>query len=169
MKKRIFDQTIEVIREKLLYMFLFGAIFTLMGYFIPRIYFEYYDRTVYWKVIGQVRTDKNVYQAGERVHIFFVRESNITQKSTLISELLCADNELYTTVDTYARENFIVSQGIGEVNIYLDLPSSEVLSQRMHKDQGQAVCYYDRVVAFEAGKVKRLYQYKTEQFVVEWR
>lgn len=96
--------------DRYLWAIVFGLAFVIMGYFAPRIYYEYIDSTNYITVKQPVGTNKKIYQPCEE--ITFVLERNSMIDSTVVGQyeliLVKADSN-YDIVREY-NDTFIVNK-----------------------------------------------------------
>lgn len=129
-------------RERYLFAILFAVIFIILGYLIPRIYYEFYDTTQYITVRQPVGADKKLYTCNET--IIFVVERNSLIDTTVQGDyelLLVKLNEgskdpQYIVVNSYKNE-FVVNKGsktlIQEYPLKCDLPKGTYLLRGIYR------------------------------------
>lgn len=113
-------------RQRFFYMLLFASIFSIIGYFLPKVYLQYFDKTPYVDVIETVSFDKKVYApcdtAVAKLKVKLSIDSK-TQTSTRLLKILTdkqpPDN--FQIIDSTNSENFVIAQP--EVQTYfIDYP-----------------------------------------------
>lgn len=63
--------------ERLVYMALFSATFSIVGYFVPKIYYQYLDQTEYIHIKQPVSTEVSEYKKGENAGLLISTKSKI--------------------------------------------------------------------------------------------
>jgi hypothetical protein len=147
-------------------MLLFSAVFMLISLLLPSVYYKYIDTTVYWRVLGDAKTDKREYYKGETPSISFVRESTISHSdSTLTSQLICQNKDYLSVYDEYKKQGVLISRGISQVTA--DVPIQKLAYDRIEKQIGfKAECYFERMIGFKLNDVYKQYKYKTNRFII---
>lgn len=70
--------------DKLLHAVLFAMAFSVMGFYIPRTYLTYFDKTDYYKIYSPVAVDqRNPHYPCEAVEVSFTKESLIDGKGSV--------------------------------------------------------------------------------------
>lgn len=98
-------------RQRVLFAFLGFALFSVVGYYAPRAYLQYYDDTHYIDVPQLVTFDRKVYSAGEtqraKLTLKINVDSDIVLKSRLM--LILLDNQ-FEVVKQSEVESFVVAK-----------------------------------------------------------
>lgn len=68
-------------------MLLFGILFSVVGYAVPRTYYQFFDRTNYYQVKSPIDVEQVAYQPCQAVKVYLVRNSLIDSQGTAIINL----------------------------------------------------------------------------------
>lgn len=78
--------------ERVYYALIGLVIFSVAGYYIPKIYYEYLDTRDYYTVKQPVGTDKKEYKPCEYVTLLLDRKSTIKLQGHAVTELIKIEN-----------------------------------------------------------------------------
>ena len=68
-------------------MLLFGILFAVIGYAVPRTYYQFFDKTEYYKIKSPIEVEQKAYQPCQNVKVYLVRNSLIDSQGTSIINL----------------------------------------------------------------------------------
>ncbi len=136
-------------------MLLFGILFVLCGYYIPRIYLEYFDKTVYYTMDLPVTVDKDVYCAGDVMKLSSSKGSLLDARLDITGELVLI--KIDSLEEVYrASEAFPTTKGSEDFITAIKLPDD--LEAGSYKWQG--------VVNYSVKGVDKVFVWYSEEFVI---
>jgi len=97
--------------ERFFFAALFGAAFAVIGFYVPRIYFTYLDKTEYYKIYSPVAINQSIpHYPCEPVEVTFTKESLIEGRG-----------QVNIALNLYREDGAAVKQRVGyqEKNILL--------------------------------------------------
>jgi len=138
------------------YIVLFSFIFSFVGWFIPRTYFEYFDRTKYYKIYSPVLLDKEKYKSCEIVSVYIRRESIIEVKGDVLIELILIQKNNSIDKRTKIIRETNIDKGEKLVVIHLPLPCDNVKGEY----------YFLGSVTYEINHVNKVEHFNTVKFQI---
>lgn len=153
----------QKIKEQLVLMMLFAIMFSTVGYFIPKIYFRYFDKTIYYEVQLPIKVKNKIYHPCEFVDVYVIRRSLITVSTRAMIELrLYSEDDKGTKilVDKQFRELAILKSENNQFNTVIShwlLPCGI--------SAGRYV--FEGVVPHRVNGEDKVTILKTEDFIVE--
>jgi len=153
MKKQINDFVIDV-RGAFWHMILSAMLFVLVGYYLPKIYFEYFDKTDYYSVSVPIEVNKNLYGPCEKVIWTMHRKALIDIDAMATTELILmrGNEEVYRNQIPLALE-----KGEYDVTTFQTLPC--VLEDGEY--------FYRGIVSYRLNSSLKRFSYYTNPFRVE--
>lgn len=145
--------------ERLFMATLFGAAFAVMGFYIPRTYLAYFDKTDYYKIYSPVAVDQNnKHYPCEPVEVSFTKESLIDGKGYVNIAL-----NLYQT----NSQNLKKRVGYQERSIPLT-KGEEVITTTWDVDcnRKSGEYYFEGVLTYELNGMKKTHSFYSEQFTI---
>ena len=130
---------------------IFAAVGVVLGYYMPKVFFEYIDKTQYYTIEIPISVDKRVYKPCDRVTWIIKRNSKIDFEAVSTVELvLIKDNE------EVARETrpLFIEKGDAIVRTKMTLPCL--------LDTGEY--RYHGIIVFRHNEVTKHLTLKTEPF-----
>lgn len=143
--------------ERLFFATLFGAVFSVMGFYIPRTYLTYFDKTDYYKIYSPVAVDQNnKHYPCEPIEVFFTKESLIDGKGSVNIAL-----NLYQT----NRDNLKKRVGYQERNIPLT-KGEEVITTTWDVDCNRKAgeYYFEGVLTYQLNGLTKTHSFYSEKF-----
>lgn len=142
----------------------FILIFILLGNMIPRVYYTYFDRTVYYDLESPLKVDKKSYKACEVVKASGMRFADQSTSGFEIKELVL-HNADGTTQEVYRTQEPLVIQQGGRKNItfYYFLPCS----LKNNKDLPTGRYKWEGVIQLKFHDVQKEEFFETETFIIE--
>ena len=81
-------QMAQPIYERIAYMMLFAMAFSVIGYFVPKFYYEFLDKTTYFSIEQPVPSEYETYRRGDYISLILTVRSLVditaTQSASLI-------------------------------------------------------------------------------------
>lgn len=105
--------------ERLIFAFVFGACFALIGYFLPAIYKEHLDKTDYIEIRQPAPLEKEVYNKGEQLTLIINRRTFVETQVDFHAEIvrINGDEHSLTLSDKYAATDGIIDDTEGEYKV----------------------------------------------------
>lgn len=82
--------------ERLLWMTLFTSLFAILGYFIPKTYFEFIDTRDYIEIKQPVSPEFTTYKRGQRIDLILNRRSFVNAEVTQSAKIVHVNGALVT-------------------------------------------------------------------------
>jgi hypothetical protein len=151
-----FDKFCKKLREQILPIVIFATIFVVVGYFLPRIYFEYFDTTVYYSFDNPSTLDKAVYKPCDYMVATTGRLSLVSVPAVSIKTLVLVRKE--GNVDIF-KETVSLATTIG----------TNPISARwkLACDLEEGTYFYRGVLAFKVNGVNKHADFYTTEFRIE--
>lgn len=109
--------------QRLFHALIGAAIFTILGWGIPHIYYQHLDRTIYYEVKEPVFTDKKEYQAGDTVYLLYQRTARVTSEGHAVLKLnLILDGRKVPL--TSSTRDLVVKEGTEMLQVPFELPEN---------------------------------------------
>lgn len=144
------------IRDQLVHMALFAVMFASLGYFIPRIYFQYFDHTEYYKVVSPIAIHGGPFKQCATIPITIHRVALVDLYGKSVINLFLIKESGKEKLHEGSRE-MVITKGEADVTTYWQLPC----------DIPNGTYYYDGVVNYSINGVFRQTFFSTETFVVK--
>ena len=143
--------------DRLLHILGFAAIFAILGWYIPKTYFQYFDKTEYLKFESLASTDKKVYVPCEPIRLLTIRTTLIQMDVENIMTLVRINDDNSFNKDAGPILHFAFDEGERvPVTGKFKLPC----------DAEHGVYFYEGINKFKVqGNLKRQY-YISEQFYI---
>lgn len=90
--KRLAITLVHHSKNQVWYIIFFISVFTLLGYYLPKIYLDYIDKTEYLRFDSPISTDKKTYKPCEKIILLATRYSLVATKVTNVMTIV-KDNE----------------------------------------------------------------------------
>lgn len=79
---------LQRLKQQAFYIVFFAVAFAVIGYTVPRIYLQYFDKTIYYSLELPIKVDKKVYKPCEFLQASADRISLVNTMGTSIRELV---------------------------------------------------------------------------------
>lgn len=83
--------------DRIFHMVFFSLAFSLIGYFLPKTYFEFFDNRKYIEIKQPVPTEFNSYKRGEMISMIISRKSIINSNTEYRARLLHINGDVVAT------------------------------------------------------------------------
>lgn len=142
--------------DKLLSMIIFAAMFAFLGYYIPRIYLTYFDKTDYYKIYSPVAINQSTpHYACEDVEVSFTKESLIDGKGEVNVALnLYKNNNGEKNRIDFQEFNVPLTKGEQIITLKLKLPCGI--------DSG--IYYFEGVISYRVKGIEKTHSFFSEKF-----
>lgn len=102
--------------ERLMTMIFFGCLFTVLGYFAPRIYLEFLDKRDYIEIKQPVSPEFSSYKRGEKIGLIINRRSFVNAAVSQQAKLVHVNGALVTRQldDRYTSKQVAIENTNGE-------------------------------------------------------
>jgi hypothetical protein len=153
MKQQIND-FVKNIKNAFWYIVVSSTMFILVGYYLPKIYFDYFDMTDYYSVSVPIEVDKNLYTPCEKVVWTMHRKALVDIDAMATTELiLMKGNE-----EVYRNQVPLVLEK-GEYNVKTSQTLPCVLTSGDY--------FYRGIVSYRINGSLKRFSYFTNPFIVE--
>ena len=154
--KKLINHLLEHLKESIFSIVLFATLFSVLGYYIPRAYFTWFDQTVYYTIKVPVEVEKDVYKSGDIVTVRIERSALIDTQGISIRELILVDEKGNREVFRY-NTNLAINAGKEDVTVDWLLPPNI-------KD---GVYFFQGVVSYPVREITKVTPFCTERFEVK--
>lgn len=134
----------------------FACLFSLLGYFIPKAYFTWFDKTVYYTIKVPIEVEKEVYKSGDIVTVKIERNALIDTQGISIRELILVNQNGNNEVFKY---NTNLAINVGKEIVYVDwlLPPNIK----------NGVYFFQGIVSYPVRGITKFTSFCTEKFEVK--
>jgi len=148
--------------ERLMFAMIFGMAFSVMGYFIPKTYLTYFDKTDYYKIYSPVAVDQRTpHYPCDSVTVSFTKESLIDGKGSVNLAL-----NLYK-VDKSNNKNRVAYQ---ERDIPLTIGEAVITTQwDLSCDRIPGEYFFEGVLNYKLNGIEKYHSFYSEKFNVTAR
>lgn len=146
---------ISRLKESVFSMIFFAALFSVLGYYIPRAYYTWFDQTVYYNIKVPIDVEKEVYKSGDIVTVQIERTALIDTQGISIRELTLVGENGNTEVFSYTT-NLAINAGKEMVIVDWLLPPNI-------KD---GVYFFQGVVSYPVRGITKFTPFCTEKFTI---
>lgn len=145
-------------KDQAFYMIFFAAMFSIIGYYVPRIYAQYFDRTVYFSFQNPLAIDKAKYTPCERITMFIKRQALLTVPAVSVKNLyLVKDEGNVRRVDSFKTHIIIFKED-----------SNPKSSWNLPCNVEPGLYYYQGLISFENQYgFKKTAEFHTKRFNIE--
>lgn len=154
--KNLISIVLGTIKERIFSMVFFAALFSVLGYYIPRAYFTWFDQTIYYSIEVPIQVEKEVYQSGDIVTVDIIRTALLDTQGVSIRELTLVGENGNTEVFTY-NTNLAINAGKEHVRVDWLLPPNI-------KD---GVYFFQGVVSYPIRDITKFTSFCTEKFTIK--
>lgn len=154
-KNRVVDQMV--------YILFFMTFFSVLGYFIPKIYYMYFDKTIYYQVKLPIKTEKVVYHPCEYVKVSVERKSLVDLSAEAIIELRLIKEDGSGNREILNKENRKLTILKSKDDKFNVIGSYWYLPCKIYG--GRYV--FEGTVSYEVNGIKKYTPLQTEEFIVE--
>ena len=138
-----------------LHSLLWGLVFVVVGYYVPRIYWEHFDQKVYYEVETPIQVDKEVYNAGDIMILSSTNTSLVTTRMDIVGRLVLVDVDTKRAV-YYQEISVPIREGMHEFE----------LEARIPEDTGTGKYRWEGIGVINVHDVDKTYKWFTEEFEV---
>lgn len=162
MTEHLFHFTNKV-KQQFKYMLFFCMFFSVMGYFAPRIYLQYFDKTRYYKVSSPAKVLQKTYKPCEVVPVYIKRTvlTDLHAESTINLVLKSDDGKVKYG---QGKRDLIITKTKGEELITTFWPIRDE-SGKCNVPDG--IFYFDAVVEYPIQGIIKQEFFTTETFIVK--
>lgn len=143
-------------KDSVFHMVFFATLFAVLGYYLPKAYFTWFDQTVYYSIKVPIEVEKEAYKAGDIVTVEIDRTALITTQGISIRELILVDEKGNKEVFRY-NNNLAINAGSEKLNVEWLLPPNI-------KD---GVYFFQGVVSYPIRGITKFTPFCTEKFTVK--
>ncbi len=143
------------LKEQAVAMAIFAIMFASLGYFLPRIYYQYLDKTVYYQVDSPAQIVKEEYKACQSVEVRIHRKSLIDLKGDVNMVLFLRTVDGKTKYNE-AHRDLVASKGETNVTAFWPLPCTIP----------SGIYYFDVVTSYQLNGIIKQTFWTTETFKV---
>lgn len=147
---------INRLKESLFSMIFFAALFSVLGYYIPRAYYSWFDQTIYYSIETPIQVEKEVYKPGDIVTVNIIRKAVLDTQGISIRELNLVDEKGNIEVFTY-NTNLAINAGKENIKVDWLLPPNL-------KD---GVYFFQGIVSYPIRGITKYTPFCTERFTVK--
>lgn len=147
------------VMDKLLSMVLFGMAFSIMGFYIPRTYLTYFDKTDYYKIYSPIAIDQTrPHYPCETVEVTFTKESLINGKGevNIALNLLSIDKNNVKKRIGYQERTIPLTKGEDIITTEWDLSCDNRVGERI----------FEGVLTYTLNGVEKSHSFYSEKFNV---
>lgn len=147
--------------ERLVYMALFSATFSIVGYFVPKIYYQYLDPTEYIHIKQPVSTEVSEYKKGDNAGLILSTRSKINVSVEQTAKLIHINgNQVATQLSDADTPDVIVLEKTNDYVIRktnsLYIPCNAITGTN----------FFQVNFTYELNGVKKTYSYISDTFRV---
>lgn len=153
---KIISHLISHLKDSLFSIVLFATLFAVLGYYIPRAYFSWFDRTVYYTIKVPIEVEKDIYKSGDTVTVSIERSALIDTQGISIRELILVDENGNKEVFRY-NTNLAINAGKENITVDWVLPLNI-------KD---GVYFFQGVVSYPIRGITKFTPFCTERFTIK--
>lgn len=153
---KIINKLVVSIKDSIFSIVLFAALFSVLGYYIPRAYYTWFDQTVYYSIEVPIQVEKEVYKSGDIVTVQIKRSALIFTQGISIRELTLVDQNGNHEVFTY-NTNLAINEGSEIVTADWLLPPNIK----------NGVYFFQGVVSYPVRGITKFTPFCTEKFTVK--
>ncbi len=151
-----FDRFRNRFRQQIISIVVFATLFTVLGYFVPRFYFQYLDHTEYYHIDSPIEMPNSPYKScNPSVPITLHRTALVDLYGKSVINLFLIREGNKNKVSEGTRE-MVISKGESDITTYWPIPCGIISGNY----------YYDGVVNYQLNGVDRQAFFSTETFVV---
>ena len=143
-------------REQIIAMAVFAIMFSALGYFVPRVYFQYFDHTEYYKIESPISMSDSPYKSCGIIPITIRRIALVDLHGQAVINLFLVNEKSKEKISQGTRE-MVITKGEVEVTTYWELPCGI-------KD---GIYYWSGVVTYPLNGITRQNFFSTETFIVK--
>ncbi len=160
MKKRINRQAKKITKKmhkQALCMLVFSAAFSILGYFVPHIYYEYYDTTEYLTIQTPIRVDKETYRPGD--------EATLSSTYTALTDIVAKSYNNWIRIN---NDGAVTKVGAAEnIIIYLKAENAPFSVTVTIPESFKSGNYFlSGIKEYKINGVTKQYAFVTETFTV---
>lgn len=144
------------LKDQLFYMVLFATMFSVIGYLVPHIYYEFIDQTVYYSFNNPLAVNKQSYKQCEAITMTIDRISKVEGSAITVRNLFLIKDGQEIRVDSQ-KVDIILKKGDGIVYSTWFLPC--------FIDNG--TYYYRGEISFVLNEIEKTADFYTEKFNIE--
>jgi len=141
--------------ERLLSVLLFAFLFVGLGKLVPDVYFQFFDKTIYYSIKNPVPVDRPVYTSCDTVVLKFERSAAINTSAKATIELVLTNTDSETEVQRFTKD-LVLEPGTKTIYSNYWLPC----------DIPEGSYYYNGIVEFDVGSYKKETNFVTDRFIV---
>jgi len=149
-------------RDQFLYILFFMMVFSLVGYLIPRFYFQFVDKTVYYEIRLPIRMEEREHRACDFAKVIVERKALVDISASGIVELRSIRDDgsgVRDIVDKQFRELTILKSENNSFNV---VTSRWVIP--CNTEKGRYV--FEGMITYEVNGIKKYTPLKTEEFII---
>lgn len=135
-----------------------AILFTMAGYIIPHIYFEFFDKTDYYKIKNPVEVDLRDYEPCQSVKVYMIRESLLTGQGRSIINL-----NLIKKDDRGGNER--VDTQINTIS-FTEASGLVILNWKIACDATPGEYFFEGTMAYKIREFEKYSAFKTINFTV---
>lgn len=143
--------------DYIVHMAIFAAAFSIIGYYAPKIYMNYFDKTEYYKVKLPVKTEHKIYHACDFVDVYFEREALIPIKGASVIALTLINEKGFRERVHSEERQMVAEPGKSTVITHWSIPCDI-------KHYGKY--FYEGVLMYPIDGTTRTYHFYTDKFEV---
>lgn len=152
---------LQRVEKQFVYMLTIGAMFSIIGWAVPQVYFQYLDTTNYYSLSQPVAVDKTYYAPCEEVILSTKRVSLTDLVVDASNSLIKVNGEdplsIVRVYEAPERPNLVVEQSTGKpVAFILTIPC----------DVSDGTYFWQGAVRYTVNDVDKTYIYTTDLFQV---
>lgn len=143
-------------QESIFHIIFLAALFSILGFYVPRAYFTWFDQTVYYSIKVPVEVEMETYKSGDIISVEIERNALVDTQGISIRELILVDSNGNHEVFRY-NTNLAINAGQEKVKIDWLLPPNI-------KD---GVYFFQGVVKYPVRDITKFTSFYTEKFTVK--
>ena len=148
------NRVIEHAKHNLLDIMIFAVGAVILGYYIPVIYFRYFDHTAYYSIVSPIEVEKACYKAGDMVTVEITRKALLDLQGVSIREL------------TLTSLNKEITHEV--TNLALNVGSSKIMTDwKLPDNLADGVYYFKGVVSYQVRGINKTTSFYSETFTVK--
>ncbi len=142
-------------QESIFHIIFFASLFSLLGYYIPKAYFTWFDHTVYYTIKVPIDIEKEIYKSGDIVGVEIERTALFDTQGISIRELILVDEKGNREIFRY-NTNLAINAGKEKMNVDWLLPPNIK----------NGVYFFQGVVSYPIRGITKFTPFYTEKFTV---
>lgn len=143
-------------KESAFHMIFFAILFSMLGYYIPKAYFTWFDHTSYYSIKVPIEVEKEIYKSGDIVSVEVDRTAIFDTQGTSIRELILVGDNGNKEIFRY-NTNLSINSGREKISVDWLLPPKI-------KD---GIYFFQGVVSYPVRGITKFTPFYTEKFIIK--